>query len=517
MNRVLRGTTLLLALLAGCVTTGGGSVTSNRFKQADTKFPPGNGEFAEDFERGFVQNINTHHQAAGMAASSGNLDQARAEWATEAQALSDFADKFTGSDWHVSFRYNAAKYFLYARQEAKAVEQAEKLLIDPDANDTSRVMAAKLAYAATNGLANAKVQAGQLEAIRLPLWDQRKTTPLTPRSPPGEWKRIVDYADTYVKLAASDPDNKKASNDRFLPTTPAQVALSAAQIEYAFDNMEDARTRFAAYFDAWPGEIDISAVKLYLQTFLALNDTAGYEAALPKQKALVSAALAKATEPKSKEALGKVLEQLNALEMEAGYNHGKRLLEAGKFAEAAATFEAFATANPDNANVSLALYQAGVAWEKANQLDKAASLREQVIARFPESKEAEGAQLQLAALRAKQGKGEEAVKLYRAFVEKYPASTIRCSAIFNLGRELDQLRRSVDAAKAYSVFGGDAQCAKDDPNSAANVLFRAGELYEKAGKRPEAKKAYQACGDVAGVTDTVWKVNQAEARKRAKR
>jgi TolA-binding protein len=517
MNRVRRGTTLLLVLLAGCATTTSGGGASLRIKQADLKFPPVTSEFVEDVERGFVQNINTHHLAGGMAANSGNMDQARAEWATEALALADFADKFPSSEWSISFRYNAAKYFLYARQEANAVAQAEKVLISPDANDTSRAMAAKLAYAASNGLANAKVQAGQLEGLRLPLWDQRKTSPVAPRSPAGDWKRIVEYADTYVKLAASDPDNRKASADRFLPATPAQIALSAAQIEYAFDNMEDARARFARYFDAWPDEIEISAVKLYLQTFLALNDAAGYEAALPRQKALVSAALAKATDPKMKEALAKVLEQINLLQQEAGYNQGRRLLDTGKFAEAGATFEAFATGNPGNPNVSLALYQAGVAYEKANQLDKAASLREQVIARFPDTKEAEGAQLQLAALRAKQGKGEEAVKLYRAFVEKHPNSTVRCSATFNLGRELDQLRRPVDAAKVYTTFGSDGQCAKEDPNSAANVLFRAGELFEKAGKRPEAKNAYQACADVAGVTDTVWKVNQAEARKRAKR
>jgi TolA-binding protein len=517
MTRVLRAT-LFLALLAGCATTtGGGSVSNSRFKQADQKFPPANSEFSEDFERGFAQNINTHHLAGGMAATSGNMDQARAEWATEAQALADFSDKFPSSDWSVAFRFNAAKYFVYARQEAKAVEQAEKLLLSPEANDTSRAMGAKLAYAASNGLANAKVQAGQLEALRLPSWEQRKNTPLAPRSPPGEWKRIVEYADTYVKLAASDPDNKKPSNERFLPATPSQVALSAAQIEYAFDNMEDARARFGRYFDAWPGEIEISGVKLYLQTFLALGDVAGYEAALPKQKALVSAALAKATDAKAKEALGKVLEQLTGLEQEAGYNLGKRQLEAGKFAEAGASFEAFVAANPGNSNVSLALYQAAIAWEKANQLDKAAALRQQVIARFPDSKEAESAQLMLAAQRAKQGKGEEAIKLYRAFTEKYPDSTLRCSAVFNLGRELDQLRRAIDAAKVYITFGTDAQCAKEDPNSAARLLFRAGELYEKAGKRPEAKKAYQSCGEVNGVTDTVWKVNQVEARNRAKR
>lgn len=517
MTRVLPAATLLLALLAGCVTDGGGAGGGLRYKQADHKFPPGNNEFSDEFERGFVQNMNTHHQAGGMAANSGNMDQARAEWGTEAQALADFADKFTSSEWGVSFRYNAAKYFLYAKQEARAVEQAERLLLNPGANDTSRAMAAKLAYAASNALANAKVQAGQLEPLRLPLWEQRKSTPLAPRSPPGEWKRIVDYADTYVKLSDSDPDNKKAPGERFMPTSAAQIALSGAQIEYAFDNMEDARGRFARNFEAWPAETDISGVKLYLQTFLALKDLPGYEAALPRLKSQVAAASAQATDPKAKETLGKVLEQLSLLEVEAGFNQARRLLDAGQFAQAGAAFEAFVTANPANPNVSLALYQAANAHEKASQLDKAAVLREQLIARFPDSKEAESAQLMLAALRAKQGKTEQAVKLYRSFVEKYPDSPIRCSAVFNLGRELDQLRKGTDAAAVYTSFGTDARCSKDDPNAAANVLFRAGELFEKAGKRAEARKAYQSCADLAGVTDTVWKVNQVEARKRAKR
>ena len=518
MTRGLRGITLFLALLAGCATSsGGGAGTSSRFKQADQKFPPPNNEFSDEFERGFVQNMNTHHQAGGMAATSGNMDQARAEWATEAQALADFSDKFSSSDWSVSFRYNAAKYFLYARQEAKAVEQAEKLLLNPDANDTSRAMAAKLAYGATNGLANAKVQAGQLEALRLPLWDQRKNTPLAPRTPPGEWRRIVDYADTYVKLAASDPDNKKAPNERFLPSTPSQISLSAAQVEFAFDNMEDARGRFARNFEAWPGEIDLGAVKLYLSTFQAQKDMPGYEAALPRLKAQVADSVAKATEPKAKESLAKVMEQLTLLDVEAGYNQAKRLLEAGQFAQAGTAFEAFATANPANPNVSLALYQAAIAYEKAAQFDKSAAVREQLMSRFPDTKEAESAQLMLAAQRAKQGKGEEAIKLYRSFLGKYPDSAMRCGAVFNLGRELDQSRKATDAAAIYTTFGTDARCAKEDPNAAANVLFRAGELFEKSGKRAEAKKAYQACADLAGVTDTVWKVNQAEARKRAKR
>ena len=517
MKLSLRGTSLLLALLAGCATTSGGSGISTRIKQADQKFPPPNSEFSDDFERGFVQNVNTHHQAGGMAANSGAMDQARAEWATEAQALADFADKFPSSDWNVSFRFNAAKYFFYANQPAKAVEQADKVVLNPNANDTSRAMAAKLAHAAITQVAQAKVQAGKLDPVRLALWEQRKAVPLNPRSPPGEWKQLVEYADTYVKLADLDPDSKKAPKERFLPSPTSQVALSAAQVKYAFDNMEDARTRFSRIFDTWPSETDVSAVKLYLQTFLALNDHAGYEAALPKLKAQLSDAAGKATDAKTKENLVKALEQLGQLDVEAALGQAVRLSDAGQHVQAGAAFEAFVAANPSNPNVPLALFDASIAYEKAGQFDKAAALREQLMTRFPDSKEAETAQPMLAAMRAKQGKNEEAVKIYRAFIGKFPDSQYRCSSVFNLGQALDQLRKATDAAASYLAYGTDARCAKESPNAAANVLFRAGELFEKAGKRADAKKAYQACADLAGVTDTVWKANQKEARLRAKR
>lgn len=517
MTRRQLASAVLLGLLAGCATTGGGSAGSSRFKQADQKFPPAEREFPDEFERGFVQNINTHNLAAGMAANSGAMDQARAEWATEAQALADFADKFPSSEWSVSFRYNSGKYFFYAAQNAKAAEQADKLLLSPDANGVSKAMAAKLAHAAITGVAQAKAQAGQLEAVRLATWDQRKAVPLNPRPAPGEWRQVVEYADTYVKLADQDPDTRKAPKERFLPASPAQVATSAAQIKYAFDNMEEARGRFSKIFEAWPADIDPAGVRLYLSTFLALKDAAGYEAALPRLKAQVADAATKATEPKAKENLQKVQEQLGQLDIEAAYNQGKRLLDEGQFAQAGAAFEAFVATNPTNPNVSLALFNGSLAWERANQLDKAAALREQLLARYPDTKEAEAAMPMLAALRAKQGKKDEAVKLYRQFLEKYPDGANRCNALYNLGATLDEARKAVEAATAYVAYGTEPRCAKGDANSATKLIYRAAELFEKSGKMADAKKAYQACAEVPDVTDVVAKSLQAEARKRAKR
>jgi TolA-binding protein len=517
MKPFFPATTLLLALAIGCALPGAAAAAGPRYKQADQKFPPTPNEFDDDIERGFLQNIVTHHQAGAMAATSGAMDQARAEWGTEAQAMAEFADKFPSSDWSISFRFNAAKYFFYARKDDRAAEQADKLLLDKRANDTSRAMAAKLAFAAMNTVAMGSVKAGTLEPLRLALWEQRRTVPLNPRPAPREWRMVVEYADTYVKLAESDPDMKKAPKERFLSIGPGQVALSAAQIDYAFDNMEAAQGRFARLIETWPAEAETPMVATYLSTFSALKDQAGLEAALPKVKSQVSAAMAKASDAATKEALAKTLEQLTLLEVDNAYNRAMQLLDGGQFAESAAAFEAFAAANPTNPNVSLALFNGAIAWDKANQGDKAAALREQVLARFPASKEAENAMPVLAAYRSKHGKKDEAVALYRDFIDKFPDSANRCNAAYNIGATLDEAGKPVDAARAYVKFASEPRCARADPNAAAKLLYRAAENFEKAGKMPEARKAYQACTEVTGVTDVVAKSNLAEARKRAKR
>jgi TolA-binding protein len=211
------------------------------------------------------------------------------------------------------------------------------------------------------------------------------------------------------------------------------------------------------------------------------------------------------------------VERASTDEVEAALGQAMHQLDAGQFAQAGAAFEAFVAGNGGNPNVPLALYNGAIAWEKANQTEKASALREQLLAKFPRSKEAEHAMPTLAAQRARQGKKEEAIKLYREFLEKYPDSSLRCSATYNLGATLDEVRKPVDAAQAYLAFGSDSRCASADANAAARLLYRAGELLERAGMMPDAKKAYLACAEVAGVTDLVGKGQQAEARKRSRR
>jgi tetratricopeptide (TPR) repeat protein len=527
MNRPLRLSLLLLAVLAGCATSGGAPSTgatgerklNPRFKQADQRFPPELRAFDDAIEQSFAGNIINRLKVAQMATESNNMDQARSEYAAAGAAAAEFADKFPSSDWRISFRYNAAKLFWYGNKFQETVEQAAKVELDPEASDGSRALALKLEHAALTVVAGQKAQAGQLEPLRLLRAEQRKGAPPNPRPPPGEWGLVVKAADAYIALSAKDPDASKDPKDRLVSSTPAQIALSAAQVEYGFDDFEDARARFERVVLRWPEVVDSvrPAVALYLDTFIILKDDAGLATAVPRLREQVAAAAAKTTDPKVKENLGKVLELFATVEEETALKQAVMQLNAGKYAEAAAAYDAFIAAHPASPNLTNAMLNASVAQEKLGNYDKAVALREALLAKDPDSKDAPKLALSLAALRGKQDKKDQAVKLYQAFLEKYPDSPDRCTAILNMAVAQDQLRKELDAAASYLRYGGDAQCAKEDANNTTKLLYRAAELFDKGGKRADAKKAYQTCAAVPGVTDVVAKSNQAEASKRAKR
>jgi TolA-binding protein len=508
---------LLLAGLAACATGGGGTGggRSERFRQADAKLPAESE--LDDAERGKLRDASNHYKLGFVAQDSGNLDQARAEWIAAAEGYADFADKFTSSEYRLPIRMRAAELFFQSLQFERAAEQAQKIVVDPQAKDISKALGSRLASQAWLNAANQKVKAGQLEPIKLANADQRRGDKLSPRVPPGEWKRFVDATDTYLPLIDADPDSKKPPAER-RGIAPSQLALIAAEVEYAFDNMEDARRRFEDILKRWPGEGDVlaSAVPLYLQTFLYLDDQEGYQAAVTRVREQVQAEAARATEPKSKEAFAKVLEALGRAEAGTAFAAAQKLLDAGKPDEAAKAFEAVAT-DPKGGDVANALHNAAVAWDKAEKPDRAAELRERILKEHADSKVAPNNALLLAVYRSKKNEHAAAAKLYEDFLQRWPDSPNRCVALQNVASELDVAKKIADAAGRYVAFGTDAACAKADPNTAARALYRAGRLFEDAKQRAKAKEAYAASVAVGNVTDTVAKSQIDDAKRRMRR
>ncbi len=519
MTNRSRISALLLVLGAACAGAGGaaGGQASSRYYQADQKFPT-QSQVDDDALRAKLKEAENHISRAQQAADSGNQDQARAEYAAAADQYVDALRLYPGSEWRMPIEFRTSQLYFQAAQPEKAAELASRIMTDPEANDASKALGAHLAAYGWQGVAMSAVKAGQLEPVRLATADQRQGQPLKPRPPPGAWKRYVDAADTYVQRAGADPELAKPAAQRYPPTTAAQTALLAAEVQYAFDNMEEARKRFDAILQKWPSEPGVAedAVPLYLNTFLVTKDDEGYRAALERLRlSYAQKAQDKSLDPQRKAVVAKVLDQLRRFEAGAGFEQASALLAQGKPAEAAQLFESIADKNPDSPDAPLALYNASVAWSKAEKPDQAAAAARRLLEKYPTAKVAPSAALALASAASRKGDHKGAAALYAQYLDKYPDAPNRCLALQNVGYEHDVVGDRVNAAGRYYTFGTTPACAKDDPNAAAKALFRAGKLYLDAKQKAKAKEAFTAATQVQGVTDEVAKSQVAEARRLA--
>ncbi len=485
---------LLLLAAAACAT-----VTA--VHQAD-RAPPAAATLTEGPERDALTAAQSH-EAAGDTAGSAH-EQARAEWAAAAAAYAELAERPAFAEWRVPFRFRAAELFLRAQRWDKAAEAAAALVADPRASDGSRAVGARLAATAWIGAANAAVKAGQLE--KLDLGPGRKDGA---RPPPTPWRRVVEAADAYLARAAADPELRRAAADH--RPSGAEIALVAAEVQYAHGELDDARRRLDAALDRWASEPDFldRAIPLYLATFLARGDRAGYAAASDKLRARAEAEAAKAP-PDRKAAFAKSLDGLARARAGARFAQAEELLGQKKPADAAKAFEA-AAAEPGAPDPAGSLHNAGVAWDQAGEPAKAAATREKLLREHPEAPVAAEDALRLAAFRSRQGDHAAAARLYEDFLRSWPESPSRCVALRNVASELDVAERSADAAARYLVFGRDERCAKADPNIAARALVRAGRLSET-----QAKAAYSGAAALEGVTDPEAKSQVAEAKRRLK-
>jgi tetratricopeptide (TPR) repeat protein len=514
---------LVVAALAAACATGGGAAAGGgksrideRYKQADHKLP--DPRVFDEVERLKYADARTAQQRAMIAQQSGNQDQARVESVAAADGLVSFADTFTSSEYVIPIRYEAARLYLNGQASEKAALQAEKIRVHPQANDTSRALASKLAANAWRDLAVRESKAGRLEPIRLPTADQRKGAPLQPRMPAGPWKNYVEATDAYLALTGADPDLKLPADQRPYPIPPQTLALIAAQVSYAHDNMEDARGRFQAIIDRWPGEPDVldSAVPLYLQTFLVQGDVEGYRRAIGTLKGKLEAQVAAAAEPRQKEGLQKLLGQVVGYEQGAGFEGARKLLEEGKLVEAAEAFEKHAATYAGQPVAADALFNAAVAWDKAKEPARAMAARQAILDRYPDARVVQNTLVSLATGKAQAGDHAGAVKHYEDFLARFPEDPRRCLALQNLGIAFDNQVKRVEAAERYLAFGKDARCAAENPNDVARVAYRAGELFLAAKQRAKAKEAYAIAAAVPGVTDVVALSNQKDAKQKLK-
>jgi hypothetical protein len=491
----------LLLLAAACATAG--KSAEERLPQAEQGLPAATA-FAEGPDRAAYAAAHAH-EAKGDAASG---DAARSEWAQAAAGYAALAAVPGAAEWRVPLRHRAAELFLRAQRWDKASEVAAALVSDAEANEPSKAVAARIVATAALGAAGAAVRAGQLE--KLDLGPAGKDG--APRPPPPGWARVVEATDAWLARAGADPEARRGPAERRAGVSPAELALVAAEVQYAHRDLEGARRRFEAVMERWPAEAEVieQAAPLYLATFTARGDRAGHDAALARLRQRVADEGARTTDPRRKEAFAKVQATLGSVDSSARFSAAGKLVADGKPADGAKAFEALA-GDPRGGDAATALHNAAVAWDKAGDRARAAQVRERLVKEHPASPVAPENALGLAAHHSRAGDHLRSARAYEDFLARWPQSPNRCVALRNAASELDVAGRAAEAAEGYVAFGRDAACAKADPDVAARALVRAGKLFEA-----RAKAAYGGAAGVGGVRDAEVKRLVSEAQRRLK-
>ncbi len=495
----------LLLLAAACATGGGGRATAPpaASHQADERIPALSAFKPGDERTLYNQGLDLE-QRGWKLESSGDAQGAREPLEGAARGYLAFADRFKNTGWDVTLRYHAADLFRRAQRYDDAVSVAEQVARDPRASPKSKAMAQLQ-------IVNANVGARRMEALQIAPGGERRER-AEPRPMPEPWKRFVEATDAW--LATAGPA-RPPSKDQTL--TDGQLALVAARVAYAHDDMEGARRRLATILERWPGDHRAfeTAAPLHVQTFVATGDHAGAQSAVDEVREIARAQMQQATAQDARAAYEKVVTEAERMASGLRYERAKALLEAGKAAEAAEAFESLA--KEEGGDDAAALVAAAIAWDKAGKPDRAAELRRTVVEEHADSRVAPNAALQLASYLSRKGNHVGAARMYLLHAEKWPDDRSHCTALQNGAVELDLAKKPAEAAQGYRAFGREASCAQASPDVAALAFYRAGQLFLQARKRPEAREAFQAATEVQGVSTPEAKKRVADARREAKR
>jgi len=271
-----------------------GSAAAADFTVAQANFPdPGDATQAvEDRDRpdateiALLRDGYEHVKAGQIARLSGREDEARLEDKLAAGFLVGFVDKYPSHRNRLIFLRMATERYLSAREWEKAAETAQRLISDKDAKPVTKAIGARYGAGGWQMVAVTDMKAGKIPPLKLVPYAARKGVPPSPRVPDLPWRMFVENADTYAKNREADPTLKLTPEEQRAAggADAAQLELIAAQVEFGYDNMEDAQRRFAKLIADNPSRADLmeSAVPFYLDSFQFTKDKAALEAALAR-------------------------------------------------------------------------------------------------------------------------------------------------------------------------------------------------------------------------------------------
>jgi len=497
---------------------------------------------ADAAELALLKEIFLHLDRGMRDRLSGKLDDAAAEDKVAADYLVAFVNKYKNHRLRIVFLRMAAGRYLAAKDWEAAADAAQRMIADPKATAVTKAIGARYAAGAWQMLAITQMRAGKIPQLKLQPSSARGGAAPTPRVPDLPWKMFVENVDTYSKNFAADPSSKLSAEERASSggADRAQLEIIAAQVEFGYDNIEDAQRRFGRLIEENPSRADIleTAVPYYLDTFKILNNTQGLDAALARiepalaaeaKKAAAVAAGPGATEEQKKTSatLARLAIELREGAKGGDYNAAAAVMSKadilvkegkseaiGQYKEAGALFEKFATENKTSPDAPNALFNAAVAFDKAKEPKKAVELRETLLATYPDAKVAQQTTLLLGGSLAVAREYTASAKYNQEYLTRWPEGPQRCVALHNLGVALQEMKKPAEAAQAYLKFAADPVCAGENPNTTARLLYSAAKMQAEAKKTADVKKTLQALVGLGGVTDPVARSYQADAKER---
>jgi tetratricopeptide (TPR) repeat protein len=283
-----------------------------------------------------------------------------------------------------------------------------------------------------------------------------------PLSPTVE--RFIKASNWYIEKL---PNSKKVPEIRF----------RQGRLMYQHNYFEDANKVFKEIVTKYPKTkyAEYSA-NLMLDIFNLKKDYVGLEYAaseLLKNESLAST--------KAGEEIKDVLEK-------ASFKKAQDLEQESKFLESADTFVGFAKQNPKSSLAILALYNAGVNYEKSSQNEKAKNSYLAVINSNQDKKDLKyKAKLYVAKLYQEAALFDESIKLYKQLIKEDPKSNQNQNFLYNIALMKEAQGLYPQAIKDYEEYYQGVKKWQEK----LELMFVLAELYRKSNQLSKSQDKYK--------------------------
>jgi cellulose synthase operon protein C len=275
-----------------------------------------------------------------------------------------------------------------------------------------------------------------------------------------------------------------AASDAYVSRLPRAekapgFAYRAAELYYAHDDFPEARRRFEAIVQTWPGsKAAVEATTMLVETYLVVKDWAKVEE--------VSGRLAEnsaTVKPGSDQ-----YKELLKLKLGGRFNLADQLRNEGRYEEAAAKYLQLVEEAPKHEFADLALNNAALCYQNSNRFESALKFYERLYREYPTSTLADGALFRVAFNAQQSYDFDKALEGYQKLVRDYPAAKDRENALFNTAQLLEALQRYREAAAAYQRYADAFPKTEDAPR----IQLGTAKLLEKEEDWRGAIRAYEA-------------------------